>query len=414
MSRPRASARLSLLIGVPLLVLGLVAGVLALRPAGPVALPTPADPVPGRLRSAQEWLASFDQQWGDGVPDRLSHSRDSWDHYTLSYFVDALTAAYLASGNRAYLGRAVDMVANVVNAARPSISLPGSQYHDSYLGWASSRQGGSEVPLYESYFWRYATTVLAVIRDTPETYGDPSFRVPYERLLAFAERNVMEKWYTRGPDDTIFRSRTHMASHWALIALNLSRITTEPARRAVDRKVLEDISQGLPNYPSSLRQQLEPNPSKPEAYFWDDVWGSRSPPGQDVSHGNGVIAFVVAAHDAGAIWSDEDVRRFVALFQEVVWPQPGPGAEFLDGSGRGNGWFSDGFVKLGRYDPALQRRLEFHQPANSQFYANGALNAALLACGSARGTVPPSPASRQLVIPQPPEPEPPACRQRQR
>jgi len=222
---------------------------------------------------------------------------------------------------------------------------------------------------------------------------------------------VMEKWYARGPDDTVFRSRTHMASHWALIALNLSRITTDPARRAVDGKVLEEISQGLPNYPSSLRGQLEPNPSKPEAYFWDDEWGSASPPGQDVSHGNGVIAFVVAAHDAGAIWSDEDMRRFVALFQQVIWPRPGPGAEFVDGSGRGNGWFSDGFVKLGRYDPALQRRLEFHQPANSQFYANGALNAALLARGSAKGTAPPSPSSRQLVIPRPTGPEPPACRQ---
>jgi hypothetical protein len=223
----------------------------------------------------------------------------------------------------------------------------------------------------------------------------------------------MEKWYARGPDETIYRSRTHMAAHWALIALNLSRITTDPQRRAVEEKVLKEITGDLPNYPSSLRGQLEPNPSKPDAYFWSDKWGSTSPPGQDVAHGNGVIAFVVAAHDAGEIWSDEDVRRFVTLFEDVIWPRPGPGAEYVDGSGRGTGWFSDGFVKLGRYDPTVQRRLESHEPANGQFYANGALNAALLACGSSDGTATAPPSSPQLVIPQPTGPEPPACRQQQ-
>jgi hypothetical protein len=46
--------------------------------------------------------------------------------------------------------------------------------------------------------------------------------------------------------------------------------------------------------------------------------------------------------------------------------------------GQDNGWFSDGFVKLGRYDRATQRRLEDHQIVNAQLAANMALNAKTL------------------------------------
>jgi len=36
-------------------------------------------------------------------------------------------------------------------------------------------------------------------------------------------------------------------------------------------------------------------------------------------------------------------------------------------------------VKLGRFDPAVQRRLEDHEVVNDQFAANMALNARVLA-----------------------------------
>ncbi len=51
---------------------------------------------------------------------------------------------------------------------------------------------------------------------------------------------------------------------------------------------------------------------------------------------------------------------------------------YVDGTGSDNGWFSDGFVKLGRFDAATQRRLEDHRVVNGQFAANMALNARVL------------------------------------
>jgi hypothetical protein len=87
-------------------------------------------------------------------------------------------------------------------------------------------------------------------------------------------------------------------------------------------------------------------------------------------------------------WSEGDMQRFADTFRYVIWPavpRPGQprGAAYVDGSGRGVGWFSDGFVKLGRFDPALQVRLQRNlRGQDPQYLANGALNAALLGCHS--------------------------------
>jgi hypothetical protein len=354
-----------------------VAPIMSPLPAG-----TPAPRSAPRLASVAHWagvfLQSWDYQYETGVP--MSKSADSWDHYDLSYSVDACVAMFRATGERRYLDRALEFVENVAGSAVPSSSLPGSHYRDGYRGWAStlSGQGGDEVPLYESYFWRYGTALLVVMRSKPEIYGNRGYRARYERLLSFAETHVFEKWYSRGARDTIYRERTHMAAHWALIALNLSRVTGDPARRARYLGVVDAIDLHLPGRHAGLRGQLRRNPAEPTAYFWNDVWGSARRPGQDVSHGNGVMAYVVEARDGGRNWTGADMAGFAALLTKVIWPRGRTYHTYVDGTGSDNGWFSDGFVKLGRYDPATQLRLEDHQVVNDQFAANMALNARVL------------------------------------
>jgi hypothetical protein len=363
----------------------------------PSATPSPATtpsatPV-GRLESVAWWNRKFHRYWRSERPRAMAMSRsaDSWDHYNVSYSLDALTAAYQATGDVDYLDDALTMVDNVMASARPSSSLPGSDFRDSFRGWASSQEGGDEVPLYESYFWRYATSLLEVIHQTRRLDGDAAVQRRYAASLAFAQRNIVQKWVHRGAGNAIYRSRTHMAAHWAMIAANLSVLTTDPSLRAQYRRIITSIDRMLPNYPSSLRRQLRPNPKDRDAYFWSDVWGSSSRPGQDVSHGSGVIAYVVTAHDLGIDWTQKDIDRFVELLDRVVWPRNGLVTEFVDGSGTGNGWLADGWVKLGRYDADLQRRIERHGVQNDQFLANGALNAALLLCPTTSpGDAPPA------------------------
>jgi hypothetical protein len=337
----------------------------------------------------------FDEQWDEQRPtaDRLSRSGDSWDHYQLSYDIDALTAIYLATGRVASIDEGLGLLENLVDTAKPSRNLPTSQYQDDYRGWVTQRDEarGQEVPLYESYLWRYGVWLLRLVRTDPTLWDDAARRARYQRLLTFAEHDIFDKWFARGPGGTVYRSRTHMASHWGLIALGLAQATTQDARRRTYLELVHSIDEGRPDSASSLREQLRMNPDHPTAYVWDDEWGAARRPGQDVSHGNAVIAYVVAANSVGVGWNNVDMSRFLDTFRLVIWPaqprtrQP-EGAEYADGSGTGNGWFSDGFVKLGRFDPQLQQRLEAHEVGRSpQFLANGALNAALLAC---RGVAP--------------------------
>ncbi|WP_244226889.1 hypothetical protein [Corallococcus aberystwythensis] len=348
--------------------------------ANPPAVP----PAPADLRPVAVWERMFVDEWGREHTQTFlpwSHSRDSWDFYNLAYGLDANTAMYRATGRRAYLDRALLYVNNLVASARVSASLPNSQFKDGYLGWSSSlsQPAGHEVPLYESYCWRYVTRLLRVIRETPELYAADVYRRQYDRLLAFTEKNIFEKWFMRGANDFLYRNRTHMAAHWAFISMDLSRMTTDPGHKARYLEVFDNINQGMPNFPSSLRAQLEPNPDHPTAWFWSEKWGTNVQPGQDVAHANNVLAFVVEAHDAGMEWTDADIRRFVVTLNTVIWPAPKVYAEYVDGTGAGDGWFNDGLMKLGRYDVNLQRRLEQHRVGqNSQYFANGALNVRLL------------------------------------
>jgi hypothetical protein len=329
---------------------------------------------------ANLYLSGWSYEYENSLPE--TRSADSWDHYDASYVVDANVAMFRATGGRRHLDRALEYVENVMDSARESSSLRSSQFRDQYRGWVSMRSDldrpGDEIPLYESYFWRYATALLVVMRESPVIYRDPGYRARYQRLLQFAEVDIFEKWYSRGPDENIYRERTHMAAHWALIALNLSLTTQDPARRVRYQQVVDNIDLHLPDVHASLRGQLRRNPVEPTAYFWSDVWGSARRPGQDVSHGNGVMAYVVEARDRGRNWTANDMAAFSALLTKVIWPGGRTYHEYVDGTGSDNGWFSDGFVKLGRFDAAVQRRLEDHKVVNLQFAANMALNARAL------------------------------------
>jgi hypothetical protein len=262
--------------------------------------------------------------------------------------------------------------------------MPDSQYSDRFLGWLSWNHPArpehrGEYALYESYFFRYATKLLRAMRESPQVWADPAYRARHDAILAFTKRNVWDKWTARGTNDHVYRERTHMAAHWAFIALELWHATADPAERARYRAVVDAVNLRLPNHGSSLRQQLRPHPANPLAWVWSARWGARSPPEQDVSHGNAVIAYVVEAHRLGVEWTDADIARFVRTFKDHVWKADGRFARDVDGTGEGNGWFNDGFVKLGRYDAAIQKRLERHDVGrNVQLYGNGALNASIL------------------------------------
>ncbi|HEY1016707.1 MAG TPA: hypothetical protein VGE07_28605 [Herpetosiphonaceae bacterium] len=355
----------------------------------------PAEAQQQAIRPVSWWQNRYDASW-PGQREQflpLSTSVDSWDHYNLAYAIDGPTAMYLATGNTTYLDQALVFANNLRASARPSKDLGPAAFRDSFMGWTSFKNGqtGNEVPLFESYAWRYVTRLLRVIRLTPALYANPGYRQQYDRLLAFAEVNLFDKWHARGVNAYVYRVNANMASHWAFIAMDLSLMTTDPARLAKLRAVFDNINHHMPVYGgASLHGQMIAHPLNPGALFWDDEWGTFERPGQDVGHANNVLAYIVEAQGLGmGGWTRADMAKFCVLFDKIVWPAATTYAEFVDGSGGGSGWFTEGFMKLGRYDAAIQRRLESHGVAEGvSMFGNGALNAKILAGTTPRAFLP--------------------------
>jgi hypothetical protein len=369
-------------LGVPVLALAAVAWGLAV----PVAPPAPT------ARSVAEWEALFVSAWPAEYNTYLpmSTSADAWDLYNLAYAVDANTAMFRASGKTQYLDRALLYVQNTIGKAKPSSSIPTSQYASSttssYLAWVNHSHpdlgnDGKEYPLMESYLWRYVATLLRVMRTTPAVYDNAGYRAKYDAVLAFTEKHIWEKWYRRGTGN-LYRSNTHMASHWARIALDLSIVSTDAARLPQYVQVRRNIDHlGVPGGPSDtgLRGQMI-TLGRPARFFWHADWGTYAAPGQDVSHGNAIAAYVAEARDLGYAWTTADVAKLVATFEQEIYKTTTRSAAFVDGSGDQAAWFSDGWVKLGRYSATVQARMEAHGAGRgTQLYGNGALNARLLA-----------------------------------
>lgn len=351
-----------------------------IRPAAETVSAAPRPPAPTRpLTTVGTWQARFDAAMAGNRPEarRLAGSTDSEDFYTLAYTIDALTSMVEATGERRYADEALGYVTTMMDSARPSSSLPDSSFSDDHLGWASSSEGGNEVPLYESFCWRYVARLLRVIQEGP-LGQDRQLAATAARVQAFADTEIVDKWMSRGVKDYVYRSNTHMASHWAYITMELARLTTDPERRARYRQVVSDIDNHLPNYPSSLRQQMRPARGDPDAYWWSDEWGETDGPGQDVAHGNAVVNYVVESNHLGSGWTAQDMRRFSNTLTSFVLRPAGRHPEFVDGTGNANGWIADGFVKLGRFDPAVQAQLEDYDVQNEQYYASMAANARLL------------------------------------
>ena len=343
------------------------------RPPGTAAQP---------LLPVAHWRSLFDEtEPGTSADDeRLSQSHDSVDFYDLAYTLDGLGSMFEATGDFSYVRPAFRYVTNMMNSAQPSVTLPDSSFKDGFLGWASAANNDDETPLFESYAWRYVTRLLRLVQPAL-AHASADIQREFDRILSFTETNIVGKWLTRGANAYIYRSRTHMAAHWAMIALDLSRLTAKPDLRASCLQIVANMDDHLPNYPSSLHAQVRPNPRDPAAAWWSDEWGSTDGPGQDVAHGNGVVAYMVESHDLDGSWSANDMARLSRTLTEVLLRSDGSHPEYLDGSGKGNGWLSDGFVKLGRFDAAVQAALESYSVQNAQYYAAMAANARILGTG---------------------------------
>ena len=354
-----------------------------------------------------QWETGWDSVYtsNDVTATAYSESNDQWELYGLSYYIDGATSMFRATGDTTYLDIALRYTENIIDNATPSSDRysptpstdPSSReqdsYNDGYLGWTAKTHpdqsvGETEQALYDSYCFRYVAVLLRAMFVNTTVYNTPSYKTKYENILAFTETNIWNKWRSRNLNN-LYRTRTHMASHWALIALHLrdlsqnSTIQTDAAAfvSEFDSTGFGDGDAQLLG--ANLRNELKANPADANAYSWSAIWDQDTNPQnvQDVSHGNAIAAYIVEAYEYGSYWDIDDISAFSTLVESVILEnqQTDSYPEFVDGTSSDNGWISDGFNKLGRYSSSLQLKIQAHTVATGmQFQGAGALNRYIL------------------------------------
>jgi len=296
------------------------------------------------------WKRLFDDNWeANDLADALMRSKSrnrKQEYYWLGYYIDGLSSIWQATGDNLYLDEALALIKNTTDDA---ISVG-----DGYKGWPSA--DNEEHGLWDSFYWRHVATLLRVMYQSPDLRAS-GYQSQYEELLNFSENNIWNRYESKGTGK-FYRSKTHMASHWARIGMELHIITG----KAKYKEIFENISfKKMADRPSNLRDQLYSNPKNSAGYAWSMDWGKTSGSGmQDTSHAGAIIEFWVLAYENNMYWTKKDIDALIITLNEVIWTDPLKGNFiYIDGSG---GYDRPGrmheWLVLGRYDSKTQSKLK--------------------------------------------------------
>lgn len=297
---------------------------------------------------------------------------------TFSKSINAFLAMYLATDSLTYLNEAIRLSDSILEKTKKGKNIKNNpiNFKDDYFGWENinsdyfvNKKGAPhliEVPLYESYLFRYLAQMAYIL--ICDTNLSDEYREKGLALRLFIEKNGWEKWCKRGEKERencytyLFRSRTHMTAHWGMVALYLNKISASH----VKKKQYEDF---LYRYNHQLRKNLKLTGDK--AYTWNMTWDydwpfqlncrkkSSKSIIQDVSHGNHVLAYIVASFELNNdFWKIKDIKYFSNTVKYILYDNDKKlfyadlNKQFDKRIASGSR-MSDGFVKLARYDKSL-------------------------------------------------------------
>lgn len=267
--------------------------------------------------------------------------------------LDGLITMYQVTEDLKYIDHAKILITNIIDSSKKLKIFTNylNPYSDgNYYGWVDSSLNNleKENPLNESIFFRYVVKLLRVIKEKHlrKINKYDSF---YTKVLNFTEKNIWSKWYNRRDfflktegitsRNWIYRNRTHLASHWAYIALELSFLSEKKDKVKKEyNEVFEAISfKGLNNKQfenCSLKNQIR-NPNFNEKTFtWIySTWNNKTyfenstiiPNNnnywhiQDVSHANHVVSFIIEAYSLKKYWNINDINGLCNLFSNYLF-----------------------------------------------------------------------------------------------
>lgn len=354
------------------------------------------------------WVKEFNASYNSSLSTTNSFKNtdkslpfDSYSFMALSSLIDALQSMYMITKDEYYLDNEKKNIDDVISRADISENIPNNQFRlkDKFSGWISAHDGNNEVPLYESYLFQYIAKSLYELNKIGWAEKSEDNLNWYNNTLSFVEQNIWNKWIVRSTKShnkeyAIFLGvRTHMAAHWAGIALFLKEITK-------NNEIKKECTELYNTFDLLLKRNLKLNPSYPDAYIWNSTWDNvdgtqakmdTSTVIQDVSHGNHIISYLNNSFEVGNTnWSNNDIVKFCNTLKYVIYnKQLNTFADNVDGtaSSARPGWGNfqaDGWIKLGAFDKdvnniyinyaQVQKLLMKKYGQELQYYANLARN----------------------------------------
>ena len=303
---------------------------------------------------------------------KIATSGNSYDFMSLRKYIGALNVMIKETNDEELIHKQKTLVDNLIKSSDVSLSIVNStyEYKDKFKGWIVHKADNgnkatinNEVPLFEGYTFFYVTEFLYLLKENGWIEKSVDNKKWWNETVQFVDQNIWTKWRSRSykifnkKDNHYFlRNRTHMGSHWAGVAMYLSEITKEEEIK----KQANDVQR---QYDMLLKRNLK---LKNGAYIWhstyDDVSGTDAGKGksniiQDGSHGNHVVAYVVAAYELGnKNWTKKDLSRFSKTITKIMYDKKtNTFADKVDGTvdksrpGWGN-FVGDGWIKLAKHD----------------------------------------------------------------
>lgn len=306
----------------------------------------------------------------------FSKRGNSRELISLRRFLGANNALFEKTKDDDVMNFQITLINNVLATSRPSSENKNRQanFKDKYYGWISKTKDhriNQEIVLYESYSFFYITQFLYMIKESGWVNKSKENQKWWRNTIKFIEKNVWEKWYKRGlsiyegvENRSFLRSRTHMGSHWAGIAMYLQEISSNENIKKQCKKVLQD-------YDLLLKGNLRMNPVVENAYLWNATYDKKENTGaimskeavvQDVYHGNHVVSYIIAAYELNSgPWSINDLKRLSNTLKNVIYNQKNNTfSDYVDGTNykskdsRKGDYLGDGWVKLSKYDDDLR------------------------------------------------------------
>jgi len=317
-------------------------------------LPFPIKDMEEKKRRLSFYKKAFDEILEKGARvGEEAFSGDGKSYYYFSQVLDGTTCMYEATGDIAYLERALKW-AEIMASKATVIDKDGRK------NWKGEHVYGS---VSVSHMHHELVAGMEMLRLARVIMTDPDLNGPYgaraRNVHRFVRDHIVDKWlYKRGNLSWFMEDVSDYKDTFNLKTANLTRLCLDLYLIGGDTKYRE-LARG---FGQSFKDRLRPYKG---GLIWDCGIGWEGYGSVDTAHANRYPYMAVELYRAGIVMTLEDLKGLAELFSNVIWNKSYSNprfTNFINGSNgiyrsRGpwaNGYIVSGWMNLGEVAPEVQ------------------------------------------------------------